>query len=157
MVDNQSRETAATDPSAELMRLINGYQISQALHVAVTLGVADHLKDGSQSSDALARACSAHPASLYRLLRALAAVGVFHEAEGRRFSLTPLGTCLTGDARARGATTRAGSGRLACGSRGATCCTVFAPEKARPGSPAGWTPGPTATSIPRSGPCSTPR
>ncbi|WP_431270744.1 methyltransferase [Dankookia sp. P2] len=113
MVGNQSHETAATGisggvalkdartttaHSAELMRLINGYQVSQALHVAATLGVADHLKDGPQPSDALAQACSAHPASLYRLLRALAAIGVFHEAEGRRFSLTPFGTCLTDDA-----------------------------------------------------------
>ena len=30
---------AASDPSIELMRLINGYQVSQALHVAATLGV----------------------------------------------------------------------------------------------------------------------
>ena len=40
---------SATDPSAELMRLINGYQVSQALHVAATLGVADQLKDGPQA------------------------------------------------------------------------------------------------------------
>jgi hypothetical protein len=80
------------------MRLINGYQVSQALHAAAALGVADHLKDGPKPSDALAAACGAHPPSLYRLLRALAAVGVFHEAEGRQFSLTPLGRCLAGDA-----------------------------------------------------------
>ena len=67
------------DPSIELMRLINGYQVSQALHVAATLGVADQLKDGPKSFDALAQACGAHPASLYRLLRALATVGVFRE------------------------------------------------------------------------------
>jgi Dimerisation domain len=94
----QKDAVGASDPSAEMMRLINGYQVSQALHVAATLGVADHLKDGPQPSDALARACGAHPASLYRLLRALAAVGVFREAEDRRFSLTPLGACLAGDA-----------------------------------------------------------
>jgi hypothetical protein len=81
-----------------MMRLINGYQISQALQVAATLGIADHLKDGPQPADALARACDAHPASLYRLLRALAAVGVFHETEDRQFSLTPLGRCLVSDA-----------------------------------------------------------
>jgi len=113
MAESQSRGTAATgsgrdaapkdagsatDPSAELMRLINGYQVSQALQVAATLGVADHLKDGPRPSDVLARACGAHPASLYRLLRALAAVGVFHEGGGEEFSLTPLGVCLTGDA-----------------------------------------------------------
>jgi hypothetical protein len=28
------------------MRLINAYQVSQALHVAAMLGIADHLKDG---------------------------------------------------------------------------------------------------------------
>jgi hypothetical protein len=113
MVRDESRETAAArsgrdaalqdtgsaaDPSAELMRLINAYQVSQALHVAAALGVADRSKDGPQPSDALARACGAQPGALYRLLRALAAVGVFHEAEDRRFSLTPLGACLAGDA-----------------------------------------------------------
>jgi hypothetical protein len=34
------------DPSTELMKMINCYQVSQALHVAATLGVADQLKDG---------------------------------------------------------------------------------------------------------------
>ena len=88
----------APDPSIELMRLINGYQVSQALHVAATLGVADQLKDGPKPFDALAQACGAHPKSLYRLLRALAAVGVFHETSDKAFSLTPLGVCLTSDA-----------------------------------------------------------
>jgi hypothetical protein len=80
----------ATDPSIELMRLINGYQVSQALHAAATLGVADQLKDGPKSYDTVAEACGAHPRSLYRLLRALAAVGVFHESGNKGFSLTPL-------------------------------------------------------------------
>jgi O-methyltransferase domain/Dimerisation domain len=113
MGESRSREAAATggdvgaapedagdgsDPSAELMRLINGYQVSQALHVAAVLGVADHLEDGPRPCDALARTCGAHPPSLYRLLRALAAVGVFRETGGNTFSLTPLGVCLTGGA-----------------------------------------------------------
>src|SRR3569832_604204 len=76
----------ATDPSAELMRLINGYQVSQALHAAAVLGVADYLKDEPRTSDTLARACGAHPALFYRLLRALAAVGVFREADTGEFS-----------------------------------------------------------------------
>ena len=88
----------ATDSSIELMRLINGYRVSQALQVAATLGVADQLKDGPKYYDAVARACGAHPTSLYRLLRALAAVGVFHETGNKEFSLTPLGVCLTSDA-----------------------------------------------------------
>ena len=88
----------ASDPSAELMRLVNGFQVSQALHVAALLAVADHLKDGPKSADVLARTCDAHPGSLYRLLRALAAVGVFHENDDMEFSLTPIGFCLTSEA-----------------------------------------------------------
>ena len=31
-------------PCVEAYRLINGYQVTQAIHVAVTLGLPDHLK-----------------------------------------------------------------------------------------------------------------
>src|SRR5262249_33193152 len=86
------------EPSIELMRLINGYRVSQALHVAAALGLADQLKDGPKSYDAVAKACGAHPTSLYRLLRALATVGIFHETDNKEFSLTQLGLCLTRDA-----------------------------------------------------------
>src|SRR5215472_16955137 len=88
---------ALVDPSTELMRLINSYQVSQALHVAAELGIADQLIDGPRPYDAVAQACGAHPRSLYRLLRALAAVGVLHETASREFSLTPLGLCLTSE------------------------------------------------------------
>lgn len=85
-------------PSAALMRLVNGYQVSQAIHVAAALGIADRLKDGPQRSDDLAASTGADPQALYRLLRALAAVGVFREGADRRFALTPLGECLRSDA-----------------------------------------------------------
>lgn len=85
-------------PSAALRRLVNGYQVSQAIHVAATLGIADLLEDGPHTSDELAAATGAHPRSLYRLLRALARVGGFREENGRRFALTPLGDCLHSDA-----------------------------------------------------------
>jgi hypothetical protein len=81
-------------PGATLGRLIVGFQVSQAIHVAATLGVADLLSDGHRTSDELAAATNAHARSLYRLLRALASVGVFHEDEGRLFSLTPMGALL---------------------------------------------------------------
>jgi len=86
------------DPSTELMRMINWYQVSQALHVAATLGIADQLKEGPKRYDVVAQARGAHPRTLYRLLRALASVGVFHESISGEFSLTPLGTCSTSDA-----------------------------------------------------------
>src|SRR5688500_18380664 len=85
-------------PAVALRRLVNGYQVSQAIHVATVLGVADHLAGGPRSSDELAVATGSHPDALYRLLRALAAVGVFREEPGRRFGPTPLGECLRADA-----------------------------------------------------------
>ena len=86
-------------PSIALRRLVNGYQVSQAIHVAATLGIADLLRDGPQSSDQLAAATGSHAPSLYRVLRALASVGVFREEGGRRFALTSLGEGLRRDAR----------------------------------------------------------
>src|SRR4051794_3104749 len=81
----------------DLLRLINGYQVSQAIHVAVTLGVPDRLADGARDAEDLAVATGAHAPALYRLLRALAAVGILHEDAERRFALTPLGEGLRTD------------------------------------------------------------
>jgi hypothetical protein len=85
-------------PSVALRRLVNGYQVSQAIHVAAKLGIADLLGDGPRGSDELAVATGTHAPTLYRLLRALASVGVFREEDGGRFALTPLGECLRSDA-----------------------------------------------------------
>jgi hypothetical protein len=55
------------------------------------------LKNGSRTSDELAVATETDPPTLYRLLRALAAVGVLHEEDGRQFALTPVGDQLRSD------------------------------------------------------------
>ena len=82
----------------ELMRLVNGFQVSAAISTAATLGIADLLAQGPRSSDDLASATGTHPRSLYRLMRALAAAGVFEEDDDRRFRLTAIGECLRSDA-----------------------------------------------------------
>jgi hypothetical protein len=82
---------------AELVRMITECRVTQAIHVAATLGIADLLADGPRSSDELADSAGADPDALYRLLRALASVGVFREEEGRRFALTPFGEYLRTD------------------------------------------------------------
>jgi O-methyltransferase domain/Dimerisation domain len=84
--------------AAELRRIVNSYQLSQAIHVAAVLGIADLLADGPRSSDELAAATETDQRALYRLLRALAAFGLFEEDEQRRFSLTELGDPLRTDA-----------------------------------------------------------
>jgi hypothetical protein len=85
-------------PSAALARLINGFQVSQALRVAATLDLADALAGRSATSDELAVATGTDPRSLYRLMRALASVGVLHEDDAGGFSLTAVGECLRSDA-----------------------------------------------------------
>ncbi len=85
------------NPYADLMRLTNGYQVSQAIQVAAVLGIANLLAGGARRSDELAAATGAHPPSLHRVLRALASVGVFHEEADRHFSLTPMGQFLRSD------------------------------------------------------------
>ena len=88
----------SSNPAAELVLLVTGYRVSQAIHVAATLGIADIIKDGAASASDLAVATNSHAGALYRMLRALAAAGVFHEDDEKRFSLTPLGECLRSDA-----------------------------------------------------------
>jgi ubiquinone/menaquinone biosynthesis C-methylase UbiE len=84
-------------PQQQIACMITGYWVSQTLHVAAKLSLADLLKNGPRSADDLAQATATHPRSLYRLLRALASLGVFAEDDRHRFALTPLGECLRGD------------------------------------------------------------
>ena len=46
--------------STDLLRMVNGYQASQALHAAVALGLPDLLADGPRTTADLASACGAH-------------------------------------------------------------------------------------------------
>ena len=80
-----------------LLRMLTGYWVSKALNVAAELGIADLLRDGPRTSDELADRCGVHPQALYRLLRALASVGVFTEGEKGRFGLTPAADLLRSD------------------------------------------------------------
>jgi hypothetical protein len=85
-------------PTMVLRRLVNGYQVTQAIHVAATLGIADLLRDGPRGSGELAAATETHAPSLHRVLRALASVGVLHEEDDGAFALTAVGACLRSDA-----------------------------------------------------------
>jgi len=77
-----------------LFQMATGYWVSQAIYVAAKLGIADFLKDGPQSCVALATATGADAASLFRLMRALASVGVFSHVYGDCFALSRLAESL---------------------------------------------------------------
>ncbi|MEE4354608.1 MAG: methyltransferase [Desulfatiglans sp.] len=81
-------------PPAQLMRFIVGKWISKPIYVAAELGIADMLAEGSKSIEELAQASQSHAPFLYRMMRALASVGIFVETEAKCFELTPMAEYL---------------------------------------------------------------
>jgi 3-amino-4-hydroxybenzoate 4-O-methyltransferase len=77
-----------------MLRLITGSWVTQALHVAAALGIADRLAEGPAGSAELAAASGAHAPSLRRLLRYLAGLGVLAGDDAEGFRLTPVGELL---------------------------------------------------------------
>ncbi|WP_375471199.1 methyltransferase [uncultured Nostoc sp.] len=73
---------------------IDAYRVSRCIYVIAKLGIADLLEDGSQHCDTLAAATNTHSDPLYRVLRFLAAIGIFAETRPRCFELTPLADSL---------------------------------------------------------------
>jgi hypothetical protein len=83
--------------SAALFQMATGYWVSQAIYVAAKLGIADLLKDGPQPCVALAAATGSDVPTLFRLMRALASVGVFSRIGGDSFALSRLAQGLRTD------------------------------------------------------------
>ena len=81
-------------PQEIIIGMALSYLVSRCLHVAAELGIADLLKDGPRSTEDLARATGAHEMSLHRVLRTLAAHGVFAEESPSGFQLTPAAALL---------------------------------------------------------------
>jgi O-methyltransferase domain/Dimerisation domain len=72
-----------------LMQMSMGYMVSSALSVATKLDIADLLWEGPQPVAELAKQTGVGEEPLYRVLRALASVGIFRETEPKCFALTP--------------------------------------------------------------------
>jgi ubiquinone/menaquinone biosynthesis C-methylase UbiE len=90
-------ESAAEQPQFAMLQMIAGFWVSRAIYVAAKLGLADLVKDSPKTADELARLTGTHAPSLYRVLRALAGVGVFADDGRGRFTQTPLSETLRGD------------------------------------------------------------
>lgn len=93
---------AATAPpemptEAVLGQIVMGAFASQAVYVAAKLGIADLVKDNPRPVSELAAATDTNASALYRVLRALASIGVFTETAPKVFGLTPLAEPLLSD------------------------------------------------------------
>ena len=79
---------------AVMLNLTIGQWVARLIYIAAKLKLADLLKAGPRTAAQLATATGVQASPPYRVLRALASVGVFAETKGGRFKLTPLAATL---------------------------------------------------------------
>ena len=84
-------------PEVQMHALLGGYRATQMLFVVAKLGLADLLASGPRTPIDLATATQTQVQPLFRLLRALASIGVFSERADGHFELTPLAATLRSD------------------------------------------------------------
>lgn len=80
-----------------LLGMVGGVRLAKAMHVAVQLGIPDLVDTNAVSAKALAEQTGSHEKSLYRLLRALASIGIFKEVAPTQFVATDLSRYLRRD------------------------------------------------------------
>jgi hypothetical protein len=93
----RTKRTSTFRPYDVLFQMIIGKWISQALGSIVEIGIPDLLAKGARQSRDIAREAGVSEDGLYRMLRALASVGLFAESANRRFRLTGMGQLLRSD------------------------------------------------------------
>jgi SAM-dependent methyltransferase len=97
MARGRRKKTARANPGTALFQMVIGKWISQALATMVEFAIPEQLAKGPRHCSDLARQARVSEEALYRLLRALASVGVCTESADRRFKLTPMGQFLRSD------------------------------------------------------------
>lgn len=93
----QNLPNKLTPAPFRLMQIGSAFWQSRALYVAARLDLATVLGEQSLSAQALAARVSAQSDGVFRLLRMLAALGVFEEVSPRVFRNNALSTCLRQD------------------------------------------------------------
>ncbi len=91
------KDLTTRSPESALLQLAHLPYLFQSLYAATKLNVADVLVAGPQSSQEIAQAVGADAPSLFRVLRALAGIGIFAEDDQGRFALTPFAERLRTD------------------------------------------------------------
>jgi len=78
----------------QLFTIATGYMASSALQTILKLQIPDRVAAGTRAVNELARDAGVNEDALYRIMRALASLGVFDEQEPRTFDLTLAGRML---------------------------------------------------------------
>ena len=72
------------------MQILTGKWISSAVSAVAKFGIADHVEHGPKTIQQLAEATGTQEQALYRVLRAVASIGIFAQLEDGRFENTAL-------------------------------------------------------------------
>ena len=90
----QKLHRRSAPPQVAMLELVMAGWLSQAVHVAAKLGIADELTQGPRSVEDLAATVGADPGALHRLLRALAQYDVFVQLPDGRFDQSRMSDAL---------------------------------------------------------------
>jgi hypothetical protein len=85
-------------PKVALLEIAQGAWLSQALYVAIKLGIPNALASAPMSADDVARKVDSDEGATFRLMRALASNGILKQRGDGRFALTRIGKELRTDA-----------------------------------------------------------
>jgi hypothetical protein len=94
----QNLPNKMTPPPFRLMQISTSFWQSRVLNVAARLDIATVLGDEQRSADEIAKLVSAQPDATFRLLRMLAAMGIFDEVSSRVFRNNKLSSPLRSNA-----------------------------------------------------------
>ncbi len=84
-------------PPQQMIRLLVGFIPARAIYTAAKIGLSDQIDAAGTTAEELARRMSVDALALERLLRTLSGLGVLHEEDGARFTLTDIGKTLRTD------------------------------------------------------------
>ncbi len=98
-MDSQTAGATEIPPPIQMLQIMSGFWISRCVYILAKLGIADLIKDESKTVDELATATASHALSLFRVLRALASIGIISQHGQNRFGATPLSDTLRSDVR----------------------------------------------------------
>ena len=88
---------ASPAPQTAILRITGQLLPARCIAIAAELGLADHLAEQPLRAEELAEKCGIHGPSLFRMLRFLASIGIFHQEDNGTFRNTALSEVLRPD------------------------------------------------------------
>jgi hypothetical protein len=97
MTDTTQTHEANPDELAAVLDMVTGAWVPQITRAAALLHIPDHLADGVETAEEVARLERSDPRSTYRLMRAASSIGLLSYKGAHRFGLTGRGQLLRSD------------------------------------------------------------